>query len=160
MTITLRTVNAFRSGNLINRWHEVDPFINATPCWQLHIYSMLPPETIKTTDREDYNKMAIKVLPEAQAPDRMYKKGIISSKKDYNEVQLALRDMKVGQALIVSMDQNDWQGVKKPETTFSASLRRYFESKGLQCTAYQSAKWEVTIRKATALDHSKKKKRA
>jgi hypothetical protein len=159
----VRIVNAFRSQSLIERWDEIDPFQHATPCWMVNVYSMLPPETITTIDKEELNRMAIKIVQETQAPDRMYKKGVVSTKKDYAEVLSALREMKTGQALVVTMDAKEWEGVKKPETTFAANLRRYFENKGLQITAYQSNALEITIRKATALDKhqgGKKKKSA
>lgn len=99
--------------------------------------------------------MAIKTVAVAQAPDRFFKRGIITVKQDYVDVMRALTQMKQGEALIVTMTQADWVGVEKPETKFGYTLRRYFESKAVDITAYQSGPFEVTIRKATALDKAR-----
>jgi hypothetical protein len=60
--------------------------------------------------------------------------------------------------MVVGMTEADWKDIEKPETKFGYTLRRYFEQKGLDITAYQSGKLEVTIRKATALDKRNSKK--
>ena len=98
--------------------------------------------------------MAIRVVAELAAPQRMFKRGVVSSKQDYMDVMNALSQMKQGQALVLDMDAKAWEGIKKPETTLCGSLRRSFEQKGLAITAYQSGPFQVTIRKAD----SKKKK--
>jgi len=100
--------------------------------------------------------MPIKTVAIAEAPLRMFKRGVISSKQDYLDVMNALQKANAGQAIIVTMESDAWKGVEKPETAFANSLRRSFEAKGLQLTAYQSGKMEVTVRKVTALDPKRK----
>ncbi len=133
-----------------------DPFQLATTPLR-EVAPLLPPQTINTLT-EEYKHMPVKIVAENVAPSRMFKKGTVSTKQDYSDVMIALRDLKAGQALVVTMDPKAWEGVKKPETTFAATLRRGFEIKNLQITAYQSAKMEITIRKASPLDPKKKKK--
>jgi hypothetical protein len=139
-----------------DRIQTFDPFQNSEPSWRTRVYYQLPPETqttvVRLTPSQEYKKMAIRVIAEASAPVRMFKRGAVSSKQDYVDVMNALRDMKAGQAIIVDMDLKAWEVVKKPETTFANNLRRYFDAKGLQITAYQSGPGQITVRKATALD--------
>jgi hypothetical protein len=136
-----------------------DPFYLGTlPCWMSRVWPLLPPEVVKISV-EELNRMPIKVVEEKEAPARAHKRGVVSGTKDYNEVMQALRlPAKPGSAMVVTMTESEWATVKKPEVSFAYSLRRYFESKGLALTAYQSGKLEVTIRKATALDGHKAKK--
>lgn len=136
---------------------QYDPFQLATTRLR-DVFNMLPPITINT-QTEEYKNMAVKVIAESQAPLRLFKRGTVSSKQDYNDVIQALPKMTAGQALVVTMDAKAWEGVKKPETTFASNLRRLFESKNQPITAYQSATLEITIRKASPLDPKKKGKK-
>jgi hypothetical protein len=130
-----------------------DPFQHGEPCWRRRIFHLLPPVFIDTKNvpKERIN-MGIKIIPETQAPVRIFKGGVVSSKQDYVDAQNAIRDAKAGQAIIVDMDAKAWEGVDKAETAFANSLRRQFESKGIGMTAYKSGNMQITIRKATALD--------
>lgn len=138
-----------------------DPFQHAEPSWRTRISHLLPPETQTTVVRlsptEEIKKlMAIKIVQESQAPARLFKIGTISSKQDYADVINAMRTMKAGEAVIVDMDAKAWEGVKKPETAFANNLRRMFDIKGLPLTAYRSGAYQITVRKANALDPRKK----
>lgn len=157
---------------LRDRLDYIDEFRYAAPCWMVRVWNQLPPETTSTvvrlTPQQEIKKlitkeieklMAIRTVAESQAPARLFKRGTVSSKQDYADVMNALRGMKEGQALIVDMDAKAWEGVKKPETTFAANLRRNFESKGLMVTAYQSGVMQITVRKATPLDKGKNRKK-
>lgn len=139
-----------------------DPFQAAAPCWRNRVSPFLPPETqttvVRLTPAQEIYRMAIRTVIEAQAPARMFHRGVVSNKQDYMDVLNALPAVKVGQAIVVDMDAKAWEGVKKPETTFGYALRRLFESKGLSLTAYQSGPMQVTIRKPNALDAKGKKK--
>jgi hypothetical protein len=146
----------------------VDPFQLASPCWRVRVIPQLPLEVVVNyadqkriqtiIDKEKI--MGIRIVAEAQAPQRMFSRGVVANKQDYADVLNALPNMKAGQSIIVDMDPKAWEGIKKPETTFGFALRRMFESKGLGITAYQSAKMQVTIRKANPLDATKKRKKA
>lgn len=142
---------------------QYDPFVCAAPCWRVRVWPSLPVTPVVTTSRQqllDKEKklMAIRTVPEAQAPVRIFKMGIVANKQDYQDVMAALMKNEKGVALIVDMDPAAWAGVDKPETKFASTLRRRFEDKGLAITAYQSGKMQITVRKATPLDARAKRK--
>lgn len=139
-------------------WLKIqDPFQLAPPVYQHYTFHALPPEVVKIEVKEK-NIMPIRIVEEKDAPARASKRGVVSSTSDWNDVMVALRSpAKPNSAMVVAMTESEWKEVKKPEITFGYALRRYFESKGLPLTAYQSGKLEVTIRKETSLDKNKKK---
>jgi hypothetical protein len=154
MTVTLRNV---ADVNEVEHLKTFDPFQLAPPVWLGYTAALLPPVVVVNyaeqrriqtlLDKEKIQAMAIRIIKETEAPIQMFKRGIVSSKQDYLDVMNALPKMAQGQALVVDMTPKDWEGVKKPETTFGSSLRRSFEAKGLSVTAYQSGPMQVTVKK-------------
>lgn len=98
--------------------------------------------------------MPIKVVTEALAPSRLSKGGVVTTSSDFNDVIVAMRDAKAGQAIIVTLADPQLLKEEKPEHKFAFALRRYFVIKGLPHIAYQSAKGEVTIRKPTPAEQA------
>ena len=130
------------------RLSVVDPFQLATPCWRVRQF-LLPPEATPISIEEIKQHMPIKVVEEKLAPSRLSKGGTVTMSSDFNDVMLAMRDAKQGQAIIVTLADPNLLKEEKPENKFAYALRRMFASKGLPHIAYQSGKLEVTIRKPT-----------
>jgi hypothetical protein len=138
---------------LAERIKLFDPFqLATTRLWEVR--NLLPPERIICTlTREQLEKidkekiMAIKLIAETEAPLRVNKKGSVTASTEYSEVMEALRTIKPGQAIVVKLESKELQSAKKPEIAFSYALRRFFEARSVNYTAYQSGKMEVTIKK-------------
>lgn len=152
--------------NLADMVRSYDPF--QLSALRLHqVWAMLPPETLNTIPLVEPNRtlertlMAIRTVEATAAPQRLFKRGGISSKQDYIDLLAALNNAKPNQALIVDMDPKAWvdehgQPLKKPEVIFANSLRRRFEMSGLAITAYMSGNLQVTVRRLTALEIKEK----
>jgi len=134
-----------------------DPFQLAPPVWQHYTMFLLPPEMVKITI-EERNRMGIKVVAVAEAPNPLH--GKVSSNQDYLDVMAAIKNpqhdpTKKATALVVSMSDPSWSAkndkgaakFEKPEVVFAGLLRRHFTADGLFLTAYASGKMEVTIKK-------------
>lgn len=106
--------------------------------------------------------MPIKVVPVQEAPNRMH--GKVSHNQDYMDVMTALKTAKTGEAIVVSMADPSWftknekqeRKYPKPEVAFAYMLRRHFATSSLPLTAYQSGKMEVTIRRQTPAEATRR----
>ena len=133
---------------------DFDPFQQPTqPCWQRRVWPQLPPETINTivtiSTKEVLHRMALRIIKESEAPAQASKRGTIGRTQEYSDVMKALRSIKPGEALIVTLESKEFTDgtIKKPELTFAYAFRRYFADEKVPYTAYQSGKMEVTVRK-------------
>jgi hypothetical protein len=143
----------------MERLKVTDPFQLATPAFiaspMFAIADWLKLQT-------EVVHMAVKVVPEAQAPVRMHHRSALANTAEWRDVMNAVKSAKEGQAIIVTLEDEQFKPTKKtiadgkrkgqevttkPEVAFAYALRRYFTANGLPVTAYQSGKGEVTIRR-------------
>lgn len=93
--------------------------------------------------------MAVKMVAEEAAPQRLHGRGAISSSQEYIDTLNAIRAIKSGQAIVVTLEAPDILKVAKPEQTFAYAVRRYLAKNGILATAYMSGPKEVVIRRSS-----------
>jgi hypothetical protein len=144
---------------MAERFRNRDPFQMALPCWLNQTLHLLPHESINVRptldqmiqrDKEIMRLMAIRMVAENDAPQRLHGRGVISSSQEYLDALTAVRNIKQGQAIVVTIESPELLKKEKPEIAFAYAVRRYLAVNGIMATAYASAKGEVVIRRSVA----------
>jgi hypothetical protein len=139
------------------RMAVLDPFQLTDPSWLIRVLPQLPhvvenmrPTREQLFQRDKEKIMAVKFVAEQDAPQRLHGRGAISTSQEYSDTLAAIRAVKPGQAIVVTIESAELLKKEKPETIFAYAVRRYLAKNGIMSTAYASGKNEVTIRKAAA----------
>lgn len=101
--------------------------------------------------------MAVKFVQENEAPQPLHGRGTISSSQEYRDAMNAIRAIKPGQAIVITIESPELLKKDKAEISFANALRRYLATNGLAATAYQSGKSEVVVRKGNPVGTKRKK---
>jgi hypothetical protein len=143
---------------MAQRFGALDPFQAALPCWKSSVLPLLPYEPInmRPTKEQTFRKdietiMAIKFVQESEAPQRLHGRGTISTSQEYADALNAVRAIKPGQAIIVTIESQEILKLgKKGDVAFTYAVRRYLAKNGVMATAYVSNPKEIVIRRAIA----------
>jgi hypothetical protein len=153
---------------MASRMSLLDPFQLATPLHVLPVLPQLPfvventrptKDQIRQRDLERIHDMAVKMIQESQAPERLHHRGKISSSQEYRETLAAIKNISPGQAIQVDIESAEYKNMKKGDTAFAYAIRRYLASNGIAATAYVSGPMQVIIRRDVTGSAPKKRKK-
>jgi hypothetical protein len=142
------------------------PFQLSQPSWLVPVLPKLPVEELPSMRptreqliKQDRRKiMAVKMIEESTAPQRLHGRGVLSSSQEYIDTLKAVREIKGGKAILVTIESPEILKQKNCEQVFAYAVRRYLAKNGVMATAYKSGPKEVVVRRAAEPPKAAKKK--